>query len=343
MKTDNSAPGDLRKDGILMSLVKGYLIGIANIIPGVSGGTFALILGVFDRLIGAINALGLETIKTFARLVFSGFRRQARQDLIAEWKRLDASFLAVLCAGAVIAILSSSFLIDYLLKEHYSPTLAFFVGLILPSIAIPWGMMEKKGAVVLWAIPGIALTVGVSLVMPDSAAGLDNPLMAFATGAIAISAMILPGISGSYVMLVMGQYQNVLAKITGLQLGLARGGIDVGAILWLSSMALGMGIGVILFARLLHYLLSRFQSATMAFLIGLLVGSLWVLWPFKDIEAGAEVADRSGEVKKEIKIATAPNRLPENAREGLVASGALIGGLVGSAGLLLIGRRKESR
>lgn len=335
-------PSSPRTDGPLSTVFKGYLVGIANIIPGVSGGTFALILGIFDRMIGAINSLRISTVQKTLRLIFSGFRGNALKEFIEEWKRLDASFLVILATGAVVAILSSSFLIDYLLKTHYSPTLAFFVGLILPSIAIPWAMMKRKGTVVLWAAPGIALTVGVSLVMPDSAAGADNLFVAFGTGAIAISAMILPGLSGSYVMLVMGQYQNVIAKITGLQLGLANGNVDMGAILWLGSMTIGMGVGVILFARLLHFLLARFPSATMACLIGLLIGSLWVLWPFKDIDAGAEITDRSGEVKKEVKIATAPNRLPNTTEEALVAGGALVVGLLGSGGLLVLGRRKES-
>ncbi len=340
---ENAADQAASGDGMIVTLIKGGLVGIANIIPGVSGGTFALILGIFDRLIGAINALSIQTIKVIWKFITSGFRGEGRKAFVAEWRRLDASFLVVLAIGAGAAILSSSFLIDYLLKTHYSPTLAFFIGLILPSVAIPWAMMDKRGIILLWALPGIALTMGVSLVVPDSAGGLDNPLVALATGAICISAMILPGLSGSYVMLVMGQYQNVLAKLTGLQRGLAHGNIDVGAIVWLAALAFGMCVGIILFARLLHFLLARSRSATMAFLIGLLIGSLWVLWPFKDISSGAEVVDRSGEVKEEVKIATAPNRLPQNAGEGLLAGGAFVAGLAGSAGLIVIGRRRKDK
>jgi putative membrane protein len=325
-------PSTQAKDGPVLTVVKGFLVGIANIIPGVSGGTFALILGIFDRIIGALNSLNAGTIKVVLGLITKGFNRESGADLVAEWKRLDATFLVLLMFGAGAAIYSSSFLIDYLLRHHYSPTLAFFIGLILPSIAIPWAMMERRGAVLLFVLPGIALTVGVSFVMPDSSAGMDNLAMAFGTGAIAISAMILPGISGSYVMLVMGQYQNVLNKLTH---------IDGAALIWFAALALGMGVGIILFARLLHFLLARFRSATMAFLIGLLVGSLWVLWPFKAVEEGAAVTDRSGEVKEEVRIATAPNRLPGNATEGLAAGGAFIAGIIGSAGLLVIGRRRK--
>ena len=327
--------------GVLLILVKGGLVGIANIIPGVSGGTFALILGIFDRMVGALNALGLKTLKATWGLIAGGVKAPARRGFADELRRIDAGFIVLLLIGALIAIMSSSFLIKFLLAKHSLPTLAFFVGLIVPSVAVPWAMMDRKGLRLLWAVPGIALSVGIALVMPDNAAGSDNPLVAAGTGAIAISAMILPGISGSFVMLVMGQYQNVLAKLTGLQTALAHGRIDVEAIVWLGALALGMAVGILLFARLLNFLLKRAKSATMAFLIGLLIGSLWVLWPFKDISAGAEVTGRDGEVKQEVQIATAPNRLPESAKEGLIGAGAFAAGLVGSLGLIALGRRRE--
>ncbi len=326
----------------ITTAIKGGLIGIANIIPGVSGGTFALILGVFDRMIEALNALGPTTLSVLWTSLRGGLRRPARHALAAEWRRVDARFMVVLCAGALSTILASSFLIDFLLRAHYSPTLAFFVGLILPSVAIPWGMMERRGFVLLWAIPGGLLTLGVTLVIPDSVSGSDNLLVAMGSGAIAISAMILPGLSGSYVLLVMGQYQNVLTKLTGLQRGLAEGRLDLPALTWLLALALGLIVGIVLFARLLHYLLAHFRSATMAFLIGLLLGSLWVLWPFKEMAAGAKIAGRDGEVKQEILIATAPNRLPRKPQEALIAAAALAAGLVGSGGLIALGRHSTN-
>jgi len=324
----------------LLIVVKGGLIGIANIIPGVSGGTFALILGVFDRLVGALNAIGWRTVKACFGLVTGLLKKPARQRFADEMRRVDAPFLILLMLGAMVAIFSSSFLIDFLLREHYSPTLAFFVGLILPSISVPFAMMDRRGPMLLWAIPGIALTVGVSLVMPESTAGSENPAVAAGTGALAISAMILPGISGSYVMLVLGQYQNVLVKLTGLQRGIAAGEVDIDAILWLGALGIGMVVGVLVFARLLTFLLKRFKAATMAFLIGLLLGSLWILWPFKDMSGGAVVKDRAEEVKQDILIATAPNRLPQDWTEGLIGLGALVGGLAGSAGMIALGRRR---
>lgn len=337
---DGSGEARARRDGAAVTLLKGGLVGIANIIPGVSGGSFALILGIFDRLVGSLNRIGPRTAAAALGLVRGGFRGGALRAFREELRRIDAAFLAVLAAGSMIAILACSFLIDYLLSEQYSPTLAFFVGLILPSVLVPWRMMERRGALVLWALPGAALTVGVSLMIPDNTAGADNLLVALATGAIAISAMILPGISGSFVMLVLGQYQNVIGKITDLQRGLVEGAVEIGPLVWLVALAAGMGVGILAFARLLNFLLARYRSATMAFLIGLLLGSLWVLWPFKEIAAGAEVVGRSGEVKQEVRIATAPNRLPASAREALVAFAAGIAGLAGSAGMIVLGSRK---
>jgi len=338
---DGRAGADVRGDGPVRTFIKGILVGIANIIPGVSGGTFALILGIFDRLVAAINAVGLRTARAVLRVVAGGFSAGRRREFAGEWRRVDGRFLTVLIAGAAAAVLSSSFLIEWLLEAHWSPTLAFFVGLILPSVAVPWGMMDRRGAALLWIVPGAALTVGVSLLMPDGGAGSANLAAAAATGALAVSAMILPGISGSFIMLVLGQYQTMLDKLTGLQRGLAEGRVEAGALLWLGALGLGMLVGLLAFARLLDFLLKRFKAATMAFLIGLLLGSLWVLWPFKDIAAGAAVAGREGEVKQEIRIATAPNRLPASLEEGLIGGGAFLAGLAGSAGLIALGRRRD--
>ncbi len=318
------------------TLVKGALIGIANIIPGVSGGTFALILGIFDRMVAAIHSIGPRTAGAVLAAARGGPAGRLAP-LRAEWRRIDGAFLALLASGALAAILAGAFAIEYLLARHHTPTLAFFIGLILPSLAIPWRMMDRRGVRLLAVLPGIALTVGLSLMFPGALDGSDHPLIAALSGALAVSAMILPGISGSYVLLVLGQYQNVIGKLTGLQRGLAEGRLDFPALFWLLMLAGGMVVGLLLFARLLHWLLARARSTTLAFLIGLLLGSLWVLWPFKEVDRGALVRDRHGEVKLEVRIATAPNRLPQDAREIAWAAGAFVLGLAGSAGMIRIG------
>ncbi len=327
-----------RRDGPVMTFVKGVLIGVANIIPGVSGGTFALILGIFDRLIAALGEINLTTLKVAASVIARGFNRDARADLAREIERIDLWFLVQLGVGAVASIMGLSFLMDYLLVEHPAVTLAFFIGLILPSMAIPWRMMDRRSlGVLLWLLPGVALTVGVSLAFKPDASASPSLVVAFFSGAVAVSAMILPGISGSFVMLVLGQYQNVLQNLQALQRGAAHARIDWAALVWLLALAAGCVVGLMTFARLLNYVMKRFRSATLAFLIGLIVGSFWVLWPFKDYAAGAQVKGRRGEVKLKVKVATAPNRLPQSGKELGACALALLLGLGGAVGVNKLG------
>jgi len=343
-----------------MLLFKGFLTGIANIIPGVSGGTFALILGFFDRIVDAFNNVGAHTVRAAARLVLSGFSDEARREFAEEWKRTDGWFVVRIAAGAVAAILACSFLIKWLLAEHPDVTLSFFLGLIIPSLAVPWGMMSRRGAAQLfWVLPGIALTVGVSLAFREGYAAETHGfgvelVIAFVCGAVAVSAMILPGISGSFVLLVLGQYHKVLEHLTGAVKAHAASAV------WLVSVGLGCVAGLLAFSRLLHYLLARWRSATLAFLIGLVVGSFYVLWPFKVLaEQSAEPAraavssatapaaggqrDLAAKVKAKTEIVTARHRLPRSWGEFGRNMAALALGLAGALGVEALGRRSEGR
>ncbi len=335
-RRDGSDKGD---DGLALLLFKGMLIGIANIIPGVSGGTFALILGIYDRLISSLRSIGGTTIKVGLKLLLGPHKAAARGAFIEELRRIDFWFLLPLGIGAVVAILASSFAIDWLLVNQPGITLAFFLGLIIPSIAVPWKMMDRRTApILLWIIPGIALTVGLSLAFSGDAEGSKNPLIVFGAGAAAVSAMILPGISGSFLMLVLGQYQNVLEAIQGLQIGVAAGKIDWGALFYLAALGVGVVFGLLAFARLLAWVLKRYRAATLAFLIGLVLGSFSVLWPFKYFEAGADE-----ETKTEVRIATAPNRLPQSAGEAGADALALVVGLGCAFGVERVGTKRKPK
>ena len=331
-------------DGSVLLVLKGVLIGIANIIPGVSGGTFALILGVFDRTVDALHRINAWTAGAVLGLIGRGFSAGSRAQFAEEWKRCDLGFLLKIGVGAVLAIFGLSKALKWLLVNEPGLTLSFFLGLIIPSLAVPWGMMKRRGwSQLIWVLPGIALTVGLSFAF-QSAGVLDLELsggslfLAFVCGAIAVSAMILPGISGSFVMLVLGQYMKILAYINERSWQ---------GFVWLGFMAAGCVGGLLAFSRLLNFLLRRWRSATMAFLIGLVLGSFWVLWPFKDFEAGARVvkpvakkaASAEGEVKHDVKIATAPHRLPESWSEFGRDAAALVVGLACAVGVELIGRR----
>ncbi|MBN1356003.1 DUF368 domain-containing protein [bacterium] len=333
-----------------LTLFKGTLLGVANIIPGVSGGTFALILGIYERILDALHAMDIGALKTLVSLIRNRFDRKSRSGFMELLRKLDAWFLACLAAGSIAAILALSFLIDWLLSTHPAITLSFFLGLIIPSIAVPWRMMDRPRSIgaLLWILPGIILTVSVSFSFGKFSSSGDNLLWCFTTGAIAISAMILPGISGSFVMLVMGQYQNVLRKLQQIQIALASGRIDLPAWIWLGTFAVGCLAGLILFARLLKYLLVRYRTATLAFLIGLIIGSFWVLWPFKDYDIQPNLNGLTMEFqekvaeKHDIRVATAPNRFPGNIPEVILNLLSFGIGIAGALGLNRMGKSEVS-
>jgi putative membrane protein len=324
----------------MIHILKGFLIGIANIIPGVSGGTFALVLGIFDRLINALKALSGGGVKAAIGLLRHGFSAEARRAFGRAWRAFDGTFLALVFVGAMAAIVTCAWVFDFLLSEYPSETLAFFVGLIIPSLAVPWTMMDRRGpAQLLWVLPGAAVTVGLSLAKIGGGTAPPGFLLVFVGGALAVSAMVLPGVSGSFLLLVLGLYQPVLNHIKTL-----THSIESESVAFLATLGLGIVLGLVGFSHVMSFLLRRFRSATLAFLIGLIIGSFWVLWPIKDFEAGARIHDSRGEIKRDIEVATARNRLPGTA-EGdaalcLRAALALGAGLVGAMGVNRLGRTR---
>ena len=278
----------------LLSLIfKGGLIGIANIIPGVSGGTMAMVLGIYERLIRSLNCIGIGTVKKIMSFKITDIRR--------ECQRIDIGFLFLIAVGAAIAIVTTAKLIVLLITEQHDPTYGFFCGLILLSILTPLKMMKQFHFYYL--IPLLCatiLTVGLTISMggkktlekekqkykieqlQKKPGGQDTDrqvgrsvgrlVYLFIVGAIAISAMILPGISGSFVMLLFGVYFEILLAINNRDLTL------------LITFAIGCGLGLLAFTRLLNFLLERYHDLTVSFLIGLMIGSLYGLWPFREFE-----------------------------------------------------------
>ena len=305
--------------------IKGILIGIANVIPGVSGGTFALVLGIYERLIKALKAFDIAAARSLLKHLPRAYKSESRAVLLAEIKRTDLVFLGVLALGALAAIKGFAGLLQFLLSEHPMPTLAFFVGLIIPSIALTAKLMDRKGPVqILAVVLGATLTVLVSMGQVSSE-GAEPALWAiFLGGAVAIAAMILPGISGSFVLLVLGLYQPTLEHIHH---------ITPHGLIFLAVMSAGFAFGLVSISRLMAWLLAHQRATTLAFLLGLIFGSFYVLWPFKDYAASRSKAVVASQVKaaqdlklaakaepvdKEkmsIRIATAPNRLPKTAAE----------------------------
>lgn len=333
----------------LIVLIKGLLIGIANVIPGVSGGTFALVLGIYDRLIAALKAFDLRAARVTLGAVLTIHKPASRQALLDEARRCDLVFLMLLGIGAVIAIKGLAGLLQWLLSEQPMPTLAFFIGLIVPSIAVPLRMIERRGPIeVVACLLGVGLTLLVSLSQVSSG-GVEPALwVVFFGGAAAIAAMILPGISGSFLLLVLGLYQPTLEHIHH---------ITARSFVFLGVMAFGFAFGLVTISRAMAYLLKQQRSPTLAFLIGLIFGSFFVLWPFKDyalpapaapaaVAASASVAAEapaasSGEQKVSIRVATAPNRLPRSAREAAIPGLFLLLGLGCAVGLNKLGGLKD--
>jgi putative membrane protein len=323
----------LTKKEILFCILNGFLIGIANLIPGVSGGTFALILGLYDRLITAITSINGITISVTFQFLIGFTNPLKRENFAKEMKRIDFWFLAFLGFGLLLSVISGAKIIQFLLQNHPAPTLALFIGLIIPSLSVPYKLIENHGFKEwIYIIPGILLTVVPSFFMGDTA-GSENPIIAFITGAIAISAMILPGISGSYIMLVLGEYQIVIGKLSNI--------MALDSIIFLGAFAMGCLLGLIIFTHFVKWLFKKYKSHTMTFLLGLILGSFFILWPFKDYVNGQAVVGRSGEVKRDIQIATAKNVLPSTAEKTMIPGIALLVGIALGFGLNQLEKLKE--
>jgi putative membrane protein len=239
-------------------------MGAADIVPGVSGGTMAFITGIYDTLLSSIRAFDLMFLGKLFRL-----------DIAGAWEHVNGAFLLALFAGIATSIFSLAQVVSWLLEHHPVPLWAFFFGLILASaLVLLREVSQWSTAVVLCLIAGgaIALTIALSPVMR-----LDVGLAGvFLAGFVAICAMILPGISGSFILVLMGMYSTVLVAIKSLDL------------VFILVFVLGAGAGLLCFSRLLHWLLHRFHQPTMALLTGFLFGSLAVVWPWKRVLAWVE-------------------------------------------------------
>ncbi|MCG9129540.1 DUF368 domain-containing protein [Candidatus Poribacteria bacterium] len=281
----------------LRHIINGFLIGIANIIPGMSGGTLALVLGIYERLINALRNIGFSTVKSGIGIL--SFRVKAYSAFQDELRNIDFKFLFLLGVGAFISVVLSSKIIVYLLSTHHDATYGFFFGLVLTSILIPVRMLNRfrlKELLVLFVAIGLIVTIEeLKKSAANSVTVSDQEInTTFATyglflisGALAISAMILPGISGSFLMLAFGVYFPLVTAIKetidGFISILKGNSIQpiLDNIFLLSIFALGCLSGLLLFTRLLNLLLKKYRDLTIAFLIGLMIGSLYGLWPFR--------------------------------------------------------------
>jgi putative membrane protein len=256
------------------NFIKGLAMGAANVIPGVSGGTVALVTGIYERLINALKSCDLGALK----LLFA-------RDFKGVWKHVDGAFLSAILGGVAVSIISLAKVLEYLLDNFEVLTMAFFFGLIAVSvISVGRTVKQWDASSLLSIVIGTALAVSVAFLAP--AGENANAGYLFLCGVVAICSMILPGLSGSFVLIIMGNYALVLGAI---------GRFDMAVLL---PMALGCGLGLLAFAHLLGWVYSKFHDQTVALMTGFIIGSLAIVWPWKNTLT--EVVTREGKDDKVI-------------------------------------------
>lgn len=253
--------------------LKGFAMGAANVIPGVSGGTIALITGIFGRIINALN--GLMSFKTW-KLLFAGKFKEFVS-------KVDGRFLLAVMIGAVLSVFTLAKLMQYLLDQYPVQTWAFFLGMIAASAVFMLAEVRCwRVSYGLWIAVGIGLGIALCTLSPTETT--DDLWFIFICGAIAICTMILPGVSGSFILLLLGKYEYIMNAISNLN--------------WpvLAAFGIGCAIGIVAFSKALHWLLARYQQQTMLVLVGFVMGSLIKVWPWSDEALAAATAASDGSV-----------------------------------------------
>jgi putative membrane protein len=238
--------------------LKGMAMGAADVVPGVSGGTIAFITGIYEELLNTINSVNLSLLTTLLK-----------QGLKAAWKQVNGGFLLVLLTGIAISVISLAKVFSWLLKEHPDLLWSFFFGLVAASIWMVIKQVKKKtiGGIAAFIIGAAAAYLVTEIPVSD---GPKEYWFIFVSGVLAICAMILPGISGSFILLLLGMYEFVLDAVNNRDLAV------------LGILAAGSAVGLLSFARVLSFLFKRFHDLTVMAMAGFLLGSLNEIWPWKE-------------------------------------------------------------
>lgn len=252
------------KVNFVSTALKGMAMGMAEVIPGVSGGTIAFITGIYERLLASISSFGGNLIGTFK----SG-------GLKAVWSAIDGNFLVALLCGMFVGIVSGVFGITWLLDNYPPVVWGFFFALIIASSIYMIRMVESWNILsgVLLVI-GIAVAYGITVLAPS--AGNEALWFVFLSGCIAISALILPGISGSFILLLLGMYTIVIPAVKDMLKTFSTDSLLIVAVF-----GLGCITGVMVFSRLLTFVFKNFKDHTIAILTGFMIGSLNKIWPWR--------------------------------------------------------------
>ncbi len=270
------------KDYVILML-KGMGMGAADVVPGVSGGTIAFIVGIYDELIDSIKSINMHSLK----LLFTG-------KIAAFWKAINANFLFSLILGIGISIFSLAKLITFLLVNEPVLVWAFFFGLVLASTwFVSKDIKEWNWKTILGFAVGAVVAYYITVATPAETS--TNLLFIFLCGAIAICAMILPGISGSFILVLLGKYFYIMEAVKTVDLVV------------LGVFAAGALIGITSFSRVLSFALKHFRNITLSVLTGFMLGSLNKVWPWKEVVE--TYVDSHGEVKPLIENNILPNEL----------------------------------
>lgn len=246
------------KDYLLITL-RGIAMGAADVVPGVSGGTIAFISGIYQELIDSISKVNLGALKILKE-----------EGIKSAWQYVNGNFFLALFTGIGISILSLSKGIKYLLENQPIGVWSFFFGLMVASILFLWKDIKQWNFATISAlISSVFVAYYITIIPP--LAGNDSLFSLFFAGALAICAMILPGISGAFILVLLGAYHTIL------------GAIDSFDIKIISVVGLGAVAGILSFSNILKYLFKHYKNITMAGLTGFVIGSLNKVWPWKEV------------------------------------------------------------
>ena len=282
----------------IFTALKGFGMGAANVVPGVSGGTIALITGIYSQIVNAISAFATPSVW---KALFKGRFKEF-------WQRIDGSFLLALGIGIVVSILSLAKLVTWALAEYPVLTWAFFFGLIIAS-AVYMLIPVKKWKAIDFLMVAAGLAIGLAFCLLTPTRTPRTWWFYFITGAVAICTMILPGVSGSFIMQIFGNYDIVLKSLD-------PSAFDFSVLV---PLAAGAIVGILAFAKFLKWLLSRWERQTMLVLVGFVLGTLLKVWPWADMAA------------------------VEAAGHGLQIPGAVVACLLGGALVVLIQKLSVKR
>jgi len=256
--------------------LKGMAMGIAELVPGVSGGTIAFVTGIYEEFIESINRVNFSTFKTLQKEGFKMF-----------WQQINGNFLAALFLGMLISIVSLSSLLKWLFEFHTIAIWAFFFGLVLASILIVGKEIKRwKPLEIILLIISASLAYFITTLPPS--ANADSLPYLFMSGAIAICAMILPGISGSFILVLLGSYKTVIDAV------------DERDFRVLITVAFGCLVGLLSFARLLKWMFNKHKNITLVILTGFIAGSLNKIWPWKATIGTLKFGDKVKRIEESV-------------------------------------------